>query len=92
MSSTICCQNHITGIINLDASDGYILKLSEILRSQGFYIQILNNKKFQDNLKFIINNNIYKKQVVIVGLNEEQQNKYIIKDLQLGTQEIFSLK
>lgn len=85
-------NENIIPLINIDASDDYVLIVAQYFRNKGEKIQILNYKKLQDNLKFIDNNNIYSKKVIIVGITEQNNNQYILKDLNQGQQWIKTME
>jgi histidyl-tRNA synthetase len=77
----------VIGICNMDASDGYVLKVAQKLR-KSLNVEILNQKKLSDNLKYIDNNqDIFSNKVVVIGSLEEDQHSIIIKDLNSQSQQ-----
>jgi histidyl-tRNA synthetase len=76
----------ITAVCNIDASDSYVVKVANQLRSI-LNVQVLNPRKLSDHFNFIDNNGSYGNKVVILGSLEEEEGSILIKDLETKGQQ-----
>lgn len=65
------------------------LELATILRDNGVKVSIeMNKRKIKKSFEFANKNNI--RYVIVVGSDEIKQNKYSLKDMEMGNQELFT--
>ena len=80
-------SNKVVAICNMDASDSYVIQVANKLRKY-VHVEILNQRKLSDNLKYVDNNqDMFSNQVIVLGSLEEGEGAIIIKDLVAQTQD-----